>query len=141
MATIKQIRDDATAAIAALAAVTSRSITPRAMWVPMREADDALPDVIVAPVSREVELVGRGTRGDTFTIQVGIFEALASDADAAATAGHVLADAIIEGLLSQRMTGASGAICFRARQVVINAPEQWRRLHQFVGVVELSFRS
>lgn len=139
MTTIKQVRDGATAAIAALSALTSRSIVPRAMWVPIRLQGDALPDVIVVAINRDVELVGRGVRGDVVTLQVGIFENLADDAEAAGAAGHVIADAVIDGLLATQLAGVS-AVCVSAGHMVLSAPEQWRRLHQFVGVVELVFR-
>lgn len=140
MATIKQIRDDATAAIAALSAMTSRSITPVALWVPARKADGPLPAVIVAAISRDVELAGRGVRSDQVTIQVGIFEDLTTDPEAAGTAGQVLADAVIDGLLGNRLTGPSGAMCVSASHLVLNAPDRWRQLNQFAGVVELVFR-
>jgi hypothetical protein len=139
-ATIKQVRDDCTAAIADLPALTNRNITPRAMWVPQREREEPLPDVIVAPTGRVVELAGRGVRADTVTIQIGICETLANDPEAAASAGHVLADAIIDGLLTTRLAGPSQAVCTAAEHRTLNAPEHWRSLHQFTGVVELTFR-
>lgn len=144
MATIKQIRDAVTATVAALPAFTSRSITPRAVWIPQRDRTDALPDVMVAPATREVELVGRGVRSDLFSIQIGVCEDLAPSGtlnqETVATAGQVLIDAVIDGLLGVRIGGPANPLVVSARHLVLNAPSEWRQLNQFVGVVELTLR-
>lgn len=141
MATVKQIRDDAAAMMAGLSALTARSITPRAMWIPARDRGDALPDVLVVPAERDVRLEGRGTRGDVVAVQVGICEALGQDAEAAATAGMVIADAIIDAFLGQRIGGSSNAICVSAKQLILAVPENWRQLQQLTTVLELSIKA
>lgn len=139
---MKNVLDQATAAIAALAAVTARSITPVAVWTPpeIDRADLDEAEILVAPASRETVLVGRGNATEAITIQAAIFDPLEAPTadDTKADNDQILAEAIIDGLLTTRLAGYT---CISAGQPDIRNVDHWRSKRLFTSYVELVFRS
>lgn len=145
MSRVKQVRDDVTAAVGALAAVTGRGITPAAVWLPpsRERADMSAAEIMVAPASRQVELIGRGNANETYKVQIAIYEPLegVADDDTKAEANQTLAEAIIDGLLGERFTTGSKAICYRAGQPLLQSVEHWREKRLWTSFVELDLRN
>jgi hypothetical protein len=142
MSRLKTVRDQATAAIAALAAVTARSITPEAVWTPPERdrAELTTAEILVAPATREVQLVGRGNKTEAITIQAAIFDPLEQGTeDTTADNDQTLAEAIIDGLLTTRL--AAGYTCTAATQPNIRDVDHWRTKRLFTSYVELVFES
>lgn len=139
---IKQLRDDFRAYVAALSAVVSAGVTPAAVWVPElgdRGTIDAT-QIQVAPSARESSIEGRGVLSDLPRCQVAVYAPLGSDPDAAADAGQALAEAIIDNTLGRRIGGTANGICTSANQLVIADPEHWRNKRLFLTVTEFTFR-
>lgn len=139
---VKTVRDELTAALAALAAFTARGITPVAVWAPPEKARDELTtaEVLVAPSGREVALVSRGGLIDErIQMQVAIFDPLVQDAESTtAEADQVLAEAVVDSLVATKLP--SGALCVSVNQLSILDVEHWRGKRLFTSVLELEFR-
>jgi len=139
---LKTVRDEATAAIAALAAVTARGITPVAVWTPPERDRASLveAEILVAPFTRETTLVSRSLRTESIVLHVAIFDPLeAGTEDTTADADQTLAEAIIDGLLPSRLP--SGYSCVSAGQPTIRDVDHWRTKRLFSSYVELTYQA
>lgn len=139
---LKTVRDQATAAIGALAAVTGRGITPVAMWTPpeRERATITQAEIIVAPFTRETVLVSRRLASETIVIHAAIFDPLeAATEETSGDNDQTLAEAIIDGLLTTKL--AAGYTCIAAGQPTIRDVDHWRSKRLFSSFVELTFQA
>jgi hypothetical protein len=139
--TKKQVRDDLASAIGAVTEVSSRSITPTAVWVPDigSRSDIDAPIIQVAPVRLKKALVGRRVQHDTHTMQAAIVEPLGSDPDTTADTAQAMAEAIAADILGTKFESA-GATCVEVEEIVAAAADQWREKRLFVTVLQFTLK-
>lgn len=138
---IKETLDDCTAFIAAVPAVVSRGIVPKAVWVPEISREEITgAGMIVAPLRRELELQSRGGSIERVIIQAAIYEPLEHGGDdETAVQEQAVAQAIFAAALGKRIGGTTNALCIAAAQPVITSAEHWRSMRQFTSLIELTF--
>lgn len=140
MSRLKQLRDDVRTAVAALSAVTARGITPVAAWSPPERAVEEVAaggEIWVVPSQRETVVTSRGGTTEINTIDVAIFEQLGDDYNAVIEQNEVLADAILDGMVTEV---AGVQICVEGNQLTPFDVAKYREKRLFVTVLQLRFR-
>ncbi len=144
MSWLKQAREDLADAIAAMPQFgdTSKTSVIRS-WVPEIDAEKLeITEVHIAPQARRTTMASRRCRATSIDVAVGILSPLhpLKEADQA-EAGHVLADAIIDGLLAKRIGGTGNMICTAAEQTVTTSVTHWRELRAFASFLTLTLET
>lgn len=144
MSRIKTLRDGVKDAVAAMEAVTDRSITPVVTWTPPERSVDKVAaggEIWIAPAEREVTLISRGRTNDESKIHVAIMQPLGNDPDAKAEANQVLAEAIMDdeddGIIGKKIGNKT---CISVGQLSLRDVPHWREKRLFTTVLELGFK-
>lgn len=141
MSWIEQARADLADAIEALPQFGGVSVLRE--WVPEIDREKLTQtEVYIAPQARQTRIASRSCRIVAVDVGVAIVSPFIQGQENNQTsAGHELADTIIDGLLGKRIGGTNNMMCIAAEQTVTTSVEHWRDKRMFATFLTLKLET